>query len=414
MKKLGAALLCILIFLGLGDSGAAVQLKPGSQPIPASYFGMHIHNLVARSRTGALTPWPNVSLPAWRLWDTQVRWPDIEPTKGQWRFDVLDKYLALAEAHHTDVLLPLAVTPQWASEQPDVKSGWQQPGLTAAPKDIADWREFVQKVATHCKGRVHAYEIWNEPNLKQYWIGTTEQLVTLTREAYGIIKQIDPTAIIVSPAATTSAGIGWLAEFLGKGGSQYIDVVGYHLYVFPEAPEALVALVQRVKQTMASNGAGDKPLWCTEMGWLSPKPFPSDDLGAAYLARVFVLGWATGVDRVYWYAWDNHGAVTLETTNQDNQTAKPAGLAYSVIQQWMSGTQMDWCEKAGDDTWSCQLERGGTPEWIVWNSSSTKTFKVPAAWHVTGATPLLGQALAINGASMQITTTPQLLTSSSR
>jgi Glycosyl hydrolases family 39 len=414
MKKLGAVLLSMLVLLSVSDSNASVQLKPSPQPISASFFGMHIHNLVGRSRTGQLTPWPNVSVPTWRLWDAQVRWPDIEPSKGQWRFDTLDKYMALADAHHTDVLLPLGVTPQWASSQPDVKSGWQPPGLTAPPRDIGDWRDFVRKVATHCKGRIHEYEIWNEPNLKQYWVGTPEELVTLTHEAHDIIKGIDPSALIVSPAATTSAGVAWLEEFLSKGGSQYIDVVGYHLYVFPQAPEAMVAMIQRVKQAMANNGAGDKQLWCTEMGWLSPKPFPSDDLAAAYVARVYLLSWAAGVQRVYWYAWDNHGAVAIETTMEDNLTPRPAGVAFGTIQQWMTGTQMDWCNGSNDGTWSCQLERGGTPQWVVWNSSNATTFKIPSAWHVAGATDLLGQSQGVSGSNMQITPTPQLLTGSSQ
>jgi hypothetical protein len=412
MKKLGAVLLSLLACLSLPDSGTAVQLRPAARPIPPSFFGMHIHNLIAKSRTGLLTPWPNVPIATWRLWDTQVTWPDIEPSRGQWRFDLLDKYMALGEAHNTDILLPLGVTPRWASSQPDEKSGWQQPGLTAPPKDLNDWRDYVRKVATHCKGRIHEYEIWNEPNLKQYWIGTPEQLVELTHEAHDIIKSIDASAIIVSPAATTSAGIGWLAEFLGNGGSQYIDVVGYHLYVFPQPPEAIVGLIQRVKETMSNNGASDKPLWCTEMGWLQPKPFPSEDLGAAYLARVYALSWAAGVDRVYWYAWDNHSAVTLEMTTPDNQTPKAAGLAYGIIQQWLLGAQMDWCDKGGDDTWSCQLERNGAPQWIVWNASGTKTFKVPAAWHVSGVASLTGQSQPVSGSGIQITPSPELLTGS--
>jgi hypothetical protein len=414
MKRLGAVLLCMLIFLGLSDSRAAVQLKPLSQPIAPSFFGMHIHKLAFPSKTGVLTPWPNVPVPAWRLWDVQVRWPDIEPSKGQWRFDLLDKYLTLAETHHTEVLLPLAVTPQWASSQPDVRSGWQQPGLTAPPKNLEDWRDYVRKVATHCKGRVHEYEIWNEPNLKQYWIGSPDELVALTREAHDIIKEVDPSAIIVSPAATTGSGVGWLAEFLGKGGSKYVDVIGYHFYVHPQPPEAIVALVQRVKQAMASNGAGEKPLWCTEVGWAEPKPFPSDDLAAAYLARAYILSWAAGVERLYWFSWDDHGWVSIETTLQDSQTLRSAGLAYGIIQQWLSGARMDWCERAGNGTWTCQLERDGTPQWIVWNPDGTKPSAVPSSGHAKTITSLLGEPNVLTGSTFDAGPVPVLITASSQ
>ena len=121
--------------------------------------------------TDRLTPWPSVPIPEWRLWDAKVTWPDLEPGKGQRHFDDLDKSLALAEAHHANVLMTLGLTPRWASARPQEASGYS-PGYAAEPKDIEDWRSLVRTVATRYKGRIHAYEIWNEPNVKRFWTGT--------------------------------------------------------------------------------------------------------------------------------------------------------------------------------------------------------------------------------------------------
>jgi glycosyl hydrolase family 39 (putative alpha-L-iduronidase) len=404
MKKVPAILLPLLLSVSL--LGASVQFTPSPQPIPSTFFGLHF-------QTGKL-PWPSIPVGSWRLWDSQTRWPDIEPSKGDWRFDTLDKDVSMAEQHNTDVLLTLGVTPQWASAHPDVKSGWQQPGLTSEPLDLKDWRAFVQQVATRYKGRIHAYEIWNEPNLKQYWVGNMDQMIDLVREAHDVVKGIDPTAIIVSPAATTGAGMGWLDDFLRKGGGRYVDVIGYHFYVYPQPPEAMVDLIQRVKQTLANDGAADKPIWNTEIGWAGPKPFPSEEMGAAYIARAYTLSWAAGVTRLYWYSWYDHKWVSLETTEADNQTLKPAGQAYGIIQQWLSGARMDWCNRGEDGTWNCQLDRGGAKEWIVWNSNGMKTFAVPSSWHVTTVTSLLGEPQAGSGSNILIGPTPLLLTSSAR
>jgi GH35 family endo-1,4-beta-xylanase len=401
MKKLGFAVVLVLILFNFCLSRAAVQLTPPAQPIPATYFGMHF--------LAGNNPWPSVPVGAWRLWDTSTRWPDLEPSQGRWQFTGLDKDLGLAQQHNTDVLLTLGVTPQWASAHPDVKSGWQQPGLTSEPRSLDDWQALVRQVATRYKGRIHAYEIWNEPNLKQYWMGNTDQLIALVRSAHDVIKSIDPDALVVSPAATTSAGVGWLDEFLSKGGGQYVDVIGYHFYVFPQPPEAMTDLIQRVKQTMSKNGVGNKPLWCTELGWSDPKPFPSDDLAAAYVARSYTLGWAAGVSRLYWYAWDNHKWASLQMTEADNQTLKPAGQADGVIQQWLADSRMDYCNKSDDNTWSCQLERDGAKKWIVWNASGGRDFSVPSSWHVTSASGLLGQSQAIRGSKIRIDISPILL-----
>ena len=202
----------------------ATKLVPPVQLIPATYFGIHIHHL------GSTTPWPSVSVPARRLWDARVTWPDIEPTKGQWRFTALDYSVAMAEQHHQDLILTLGLTPRWASARPAEPSGYQ-PGFAAEPTNIEDWREFVTMIATRYNGRIHNYEIWNEPNLRQFWTGTTDQMLALTREASMIIHRIDPGATIISPSATSGYGVKWLADFLTKGGGQFVDVIGYHFYV---------------------------------------------------------------------------------------------------------------------------------------------------------------------------------------
>jgi hypothetical protein len=394
--------LCSLLRARADD---ATHLVPPSEPIPATLFGMHIHN------AGGTTAWPAVPMAEWRLWDARVSWPQIEPKEAQWRFEALDGYLSLAKEHNTDVLLPLGLSPQWASARPTEKSTYS-PGFAAEPRDDEFWRDYVTRVATHCQGRIRTYEIWNEPNDKPFWTGSTDQLVTLTREAFQIIHRIDPGASVVSPSATTSTGVEWLSTFLSHGGSQYVDAIGYHFYDAPQPPEAMVPLIQRVKEVMAENGAGDKPLWNTESGWPSPKPFPSDDLAAAYVARAYILNWAAGVKRLYWYAWDNHTWASLQTTEKDSQTLTPAGRAYGIIQTWLVGARLDACDEDADHTWTCQLTRDGASQWIVWNVDGTREFAVAPSWRVTNVTPLLGEIRAVSGASLQVNQVPELLTTS--
>ncbi len=394
---------CVAAFGLLSGLTADVRtLTPSKQPIPAVFFGMHIH------RAGSTTAWPSVPVPARRLWDARVTWPDLEPSKGQWRFGTLDNCLAMAQEHNQDLLLTLGLTPRWASARPQEPSGYQ-PGFAAEPTDIEDWKTFVTTVATRYKGRIHNYEIWNEPNLKQFWSGTTDQLLALTREASQIIRGIDPRALIVSPAATSGYGVKWLSEFLSKGAGQYVDVIGYHFYVSDQPPEAMVDVIEQVEQTMANNGVGAKPLWDTEAGWFKPNPFPSDELAASYLARAFILNWAAGVQRFYWYAWDNH-KMTVETTEADDETLKPAGRAFGTIQKWLVGAHMESCSQDASHTWTCQLDRGSAQQWIMWNPDGKKTIAIPSAWHAKSITPLLEEMHPLIGATLDIGPAPVLVT----
>ena len=379
--------LVALVLVGLFSPRAHQNMDASTtlQPVPADFFGMHIH------RIATTTAWPAVSFAEWRLWDAYVAWPSLEPHKGQWHFEVLDKYVALAEAHHVALLLPLGLSPQWASARPMEKSTYQ-PGNAAEPRNIEDWRNYVRVVASRYKGRIHEYEIWNEPNLKMFWTGDVDQMIVLTREAAQIIRAIDPNATIVSPAATTMNGVPWLREFLSKGGGQDVDVIGFHLYVTPQPPEAMVPLIHEVQRAMRENGAADKPLWDTETGWAGPKPFPSPELAASYLVRAEILAWANGVRRLYWYSWDNHGWVTLQTTEADNRTLTFAGKAYSTAQDWMIGARIQNCGEQRSGVWSCALERNGYQKLIAWSPSGDKAFDLGANAGPTTVTTLLGES----------------------
>ena len=421
------------LLLMFASSPAPMNLQPPAEPVPATYFGMHIHHMVFPSGTEPLTPWPSVQVPEWRLWDAKVTWPDLEPAKGEWRFDIMDKSLALAEAHHAGVLFTLGLTPRWASARPQEPSGYA-PGYAAEPRDIEDWRVFVRTVATRYKGRIHAYEIWNEPNIRRFWTGDVDQLVAMTREAHNIIKSIDPSALIVSPPSAGLRGTPWLAEFLQKGGGQYVDVIGYHFYVTPRLPEEMAPLALAVRKVMADNGIGGKPIWNTEFGWLPPARFESEEVGAAYLVRGYLLLWAAGVQRSYWYAWDNHTSVALKTSAIDNQPLA-AGKAYEILQRWLTGARVDWCNSDATGTWRCQLSRGKKLQWIVWTAGQnaplagqvtpptipgTKPlpapltgqilpFTVPKTWPVKTVTPLFGQPHSLSGSTLDAGPVPTLL-----
>jgi hypothetical protein len=386
-----------------GENPVTLTLTPSTQQIPRSFFGMHIHH------AGDTTPWPAVPMGEWRLWDAYVAWPNLEPAKGQWRFDILDKYLGLAAEHNVGLVLPLGLSPAWASARPGEKSVYQ-PGFAAEPKNIEDWRVYVSTVALHCKGRIYAYEIWNEPNLKQFWTGTVDQMLVLTREAFQIIRSIDPQARVVSPSATQENGTEWLKEFLSKGGGNFVDVIGYHFYVAPQTPEATVPLVLKVKRILAEHDAASKPIWNTETGWFMPKPFPSEELAAAYLARAYLVNWAAGIERLYWYSWDNHGWVSLETTEKDNRTLKPAGNAYSEIFRWLAGARLLGCAPDQEQTWTCALERNGDPQWIVWNASGTRKFVPPHSWRAKNVSPLLRESYPLTNSVLDVGPAPVLVT----
>lgn len=364
-------------------------LKPPARIVPASLFGMHIHH--------ALKTWPDVPFDRWRLWDAYVTWGDLEPQPGVWKFDLLDRYVDLAAKKKVKILLTLGQTPRWASARPNDESPYGNPGWPAEPANLKDWRNYVRTVATRYKGKIRAYEIWNEPDLKGMYTGSVDKMVELAKEAYTVLKQVDPKIVVLSPAGTNGTReFQWQQDFFRRGGGKYADVIAQHFYPESETgvPEDLVNSIERMKKVMTKFGLANKPLWNTESGWLKPAPIDSDRQAMAYVARIYLINWLSGVRRFYWYAWDNQATVSLYFTQPDRKTPTPITKSYAQIQKWIVGAQMQRCDVNSTKTWICDFSRQGKPFWIVWNSAREtdreSTFTVPKNWQVSQIQDLLG------------------------
>ena len=81
-------------------SSSEVHAANGDRPIPPEYFGLHISRIVQTQpwypNGDRITPWPSIKFGSWRLGDAYVGWPLLEPERGKWNFQTLDKYVALA------------------------------------------------------------------------------------------------------------------------------------------------------------------------------------------------------------------------------------------------------------------------------------------------------------------------------
>jgi hypothetical protein len=395
------------------QSLAGTQLQPPTIPIPNTLFSMHVLNL----QYGAV--WPTVPFGSWRSWDAAGTWAYMEKQKGSWDFQLLDKYIALAKQSNAEVLLVLGLTPKWASARPDEDSAYKK-GTAAEPKQIADWRNYVRQVATRYKGQVRYYEIWNEPNSKRFYSGSIKQLVALSREAYQTLKSIDPAIQVVSPAMSPCCeSFKYLDEYFAEGGGKYADIIGYHFYVAPAKPETMLFSINQVKTLMAKHGLAGKSLWNTETGWRiqnrdrnlddeewAGQPLPDAD-ASAYVARAYLISWAAGVKRLYWYAW---GHRSMGFTDYDGKTPKPVAGSFNEIQKWLVGATLTSCKFDDKDIWVCELERNQNRiSRIIWSTNGNIPFVIPDSWNVKQSKTLDGKTYKPPFLEIQLNSSPILL-----
>lgn len=362
-----------------------------SAPVGRPFFGIHIH------RADRGTSWPAVPFGSWRLWDANVTWADLEPNNGAWDFQRLDRYVEMARITRTEIILPLGMTPRWASENPTGRSGYG-PGQAAPPADTNAWRIYVDTVARRYKGRVRYFEMWNEVNLTDFYSGSMERLIELQRVAYAAIKAVDPENRLISASFTgnTSDEVYKFSQYLRQGGAASADIISYHLYSPKVHPEAVVPLVSALRKEMKSAGAENKPLWDTESGyairrdlnaqrpgWMSPDWLQLDEqAGAAYWMIGYALKAQLGLGRAFYYAWDN---AHLGFAG-DNSSSSPEILeALKAFIEWAAVRTPAGCTFLEDHT-ECRFDapdrRGRSL--LIWSRDRDRPVKLGAVW--VGAT----------------------------
>lgn len=206
-----------------------------------------------------------------------VNWATVEPEPGQYRWIDPDNVVKAYGDRELKILLRIHGTPAWARPEGSL--------LSHPPTNLDDFARFVTALATRYKGRVAAYEIWNEPNLQYEW-GNLEPdpaaYTDLLKTAFLAIKKVDPTAIVVSGGlATTGNGsntaygdLDFLQGMYNAGAKGYFNALGSHPYAYGRAPNYTSTdglsfdRVVAQHRVMAANDDADTPIWITEAGWV--------------------------------------------------------------------------------------------------------------------------------------------------
>jgi len=264
--------------------------------------------------------WPSEVTHA-RIWDIGCTWKDIHVAPDQYDWSRLDEVLGKMEASgYKHITYVIAATPRWAAGDPDAPhyAPWLGPGTNSLPGDLdASWKPFVANLSQRYKGRINAYEIWNEPQLADFMYPYDDKnrnkLAQMTKDASRIIKGNDSKALIGSASVLPRPSSGGMK----KGGKFFtalkkkdkktwcgIDFVACHIY--PEGHTSQGTLWKDyhkdVKQTMKDMGCPTTKIWVTEtaLGLLDDAGIPKDKVDKyTKTIKDYIKG-----GFVFWYAWE--------------------------------------------------------------------------------------------------------------
>jgi hypothetical protein len=221
----------------------------------------------------------------------QVEWHTIEHGPGNFEWVHLDRAVEACDAFGFELLLSVTHAPDWTRTS-ELESG--------PPADYAEFGRFMGQLATRYRGRVAAYELWNEPNLAREWRGDTldsGRFVALVAEGAQGVRAADPDALVISGApAVTGINDGvtavddrvFLRGMYEAGIAGWVDGIGAHPYGFANPPDESWQNTAHVSSShnehpsfffrdtledyhaiMLEYGDTERAIWVTEFGWPS-------------------------------------------------------------------------------------------------------------------------------------------------
>jgi aryl-phospho-beta-D-glucosidase BglC (GH1 family) len=267
-----------------------------------------------------------------------------------WNWAPFDRIVAAARARGINVLALITYTPAWA----------RPAGTTSKyPPDPTQFATFAKAVVQrYAPQGVHAYEVWNEPNISSFWQPAPNPVAysELLKAAYPAIKSMDPTATVVSggtaPAATNGtnyAPIDFVKAMYANGVAGSFDALGHHPYSYPISPTdthawnawyQMFGTTPSLRSTMIANGDGAKKIWATEFGAPTNGPtgsnFVTEAAQATEVTEAFSLFRSyTWAGPLFWYAGRDLGTATTTKENffgvvRNDFSHKPAFDAFQV------------------------------------------------------------------------------------
>ena len=170
------------------------------------------------------------------------------------------------------------------------------------PRDYKQWAALVGRLTSHWVARYGArevrewyFEVWNEPNLKEFWAGTREGYFELYRHTVEAIKEVDAELRVGGPATAKNE---WVEEFLNfcEKNNLPADFVTTHHYptdAFGEEGDDTEAQLSKSRRSVLREQAQDvrrrargKPVYYTEWNTSSN---PRDPLHDEPYAAAFII-----------------------------------------------------------------------------------------------------------------------------
>lgn len=262
-------------------------------------------------------------------------WSAAEPQKGTWSWGGFDGVMDTAWERGIHVLPILCYGSAWGHNSDGDRY--------VADDDLDEWclyvTNFVKRYTTRHPGQLTAVEVWNEPDLDNFWSTSDAQYVTLLKRTYAAVKAVAPDVQVLNGGFTASAW-GTLSSYYSAESNldSHFDVFAFHPYHGTKAPTAsnggytLSGRIDKWKSTIKDQ---TKPTWLTEIGWYIAGGVSAANQ-AVYTTNAMRIAESKGVSKYFIYelmdnplAWnDAERTFGIVNSNLSFKAAYPAVRDY--------------------------------------------------------------------------------------
>ena len=259
---------------------------------------------------------------------------------------------------------------------------------------------FAEFVASHFRGRVQRYEVWNEWNIAMSLPPGTPRggpgpYVDLLRAVYPRLKAVDPKVMVIGGALSGNAvETGWLESACRAGLLDFLDAFSFHPYCYRQGDRARLPEEGFLKQVRDSRAVvarwqkRDTPVYLTEVGWPTHEgpDGSTPEEAACFLARTYLLArtmpWVRGL---WWYDLRDDGTDPREREHHFglltlDHVPKPACAAIKGIGSFFGEARYVGAIRLGPDAAILKFQQeSGASLFAMWSG-------VEPATHVTVAT----------------------------
>jgi hypothetical protein len=258
-----------------------------------------------------------------------VYWSSVEKTNGKYNFEWFDEIVNQAKARGMVVSATLfGNNALYGHDEEDSAAVITEKGRQGFAK-------FAAAAAARYADNPVVFEIWNEPNLRQFWrvhpANPNKSNIDAMADEYTLlVRAVAPAMKAANPDVFVSAGsisalwresFSWFDRTIQQGLLESgIDAISVHPYGFAWPERAEINGYSVVRRKLAAAGRSDLKIVNTEVGfpatdWITDRGYSQEEatkLQGALLIRQQLLDHLYGLEYSIWYEFrssDTYGIV---------------------------------------------------------------------------------------------------------